>query len=246
MITVTGLGAVRGHKAILHDISLELYPGVIGLVAPNGSGKTTLLESLATPWDKRVVGEVLLDENVPTPRVWERSVFFLPSAGKVLEPSMTGRQHAELARSLWGSSAKVEKIAASCGSSGILDIPVRKCSQGMKQLVAITVAMCTGAKLLLLDEPLSALDPTNVARVTSALRRYARGGRTVLMSTHNLANVDAACDQVIFIKDGAIAATNEGSGRRPCLEIYRELYEPLGPFSFATAHATNSARAAEE
>ena len=53
MLRVSGLGATRGARAILHDVTLELAPGVIGLVAPNGSEKTTLLESIARPWDKR-------------------------------------------------------------------------------------------------------------------------------------------------------------------------------------------------
>ena len=225
MIRISGLGATRGHRTILRGISLELDSGVIGLVAPNGSGKTTLLESLAKPWDKRVEGNVLLDGTAPKPRAWETAVYYLPSANEVLEPSITGRQHAELTRDLWESAAKIEKVADACGSSEILDIPVRKCSQGMRQLVAITVAMCTGARLLLLDEPLSALDPTNTARVTTALRSYARNGRTVLMSTHNLTNVDTSCSEVIFIRDGTVVATSKGAKRRPCLEMYRELYE---------------------
>lgn len=231
MITISGLGAVRGSRTILREISLELLPGIIGLVAPNGSGKTTLLESLAQPWDKRVKGNVLLNGSIPAPHTWERSVYYLPSANEALEPLMTGRQHAELAKKLWSSTAKIEIVAAACGSSEILDIPTHKCSQGMKQLIAITVAMCTGVKLLLLDEPLSALDPTNVARVATALRRHAREGRTVLMSTHNLTNVDTSCDKVIFINDGTVGAIGGDGERRSCLEIYRELYEKGGACS---------------
>ncbi len=228
MLRVSGLGATRGTRTILHDVTLELASGVIGLVAPNGSGKTTLLESIARPWDKRVSGSVRLDGDTLTPATWRAATYFLPSANEALETSMTGRQHAELAKSLWGSAVKIEKVADACGSSEILDIPTHKCSQGMKQLVAITAAMCTGARLLLLDEPLSALDPTNTARVTAALRTYARNGRIVLMSTHNLTNIDASCSEVIFIKDGTVAAASRGTERRPCLETYRELYEKGG------------------
>lgn len=225
MLRVSGLGATRGARTILHDVTLELDSGVIGLVAPNGSGKTTLLESIARPWDKRVSGSVRLDDDTLTPAMWRAAAYFLPSANEALEASMTGRQHAELAKELWKSTVKIEKVADACGSSGILDIPIRKCSQGMRQLVAITAAMCTGARLLLLDEPLSALDPTNTAHVTAALHTYARNGRTVLMSTHNLTNVDTSCSEVIFIKDGTVAATSKDIERRPCLEMYRELYE---------------------
>ena len=226
MISVSGLSATRGRKAILQDVSFELKGGVVGLVAPNGSGKTTLLESLARPWDRQVSGHILLNGQSPSPTLWEKKVFYLPTAGEVLEPSLTGRQQAELAIELWGSSAKLEKVAAACGSSEILDISVRKCSEGMRQLVAITVAMCTGAALLLLDEPLSALDPSNTERATGALRKYATSGRTVLMSTHNLANVDASCDEVFYLKGGKLVTADElNQTGKPCLEIYRSLYQ---------------------
>lgn len=229
MIKVRGLSARRGRVAIIHDISFELGDGVIGLVAPNGSGKTTLLESLAKPWDKRMSGSLFLDESTPSPKLWEKAAFHLPSANEILEPSLTGRRHAELARALWGSSLSTEGIAEACGASSFLDVPIRKCSQGMRQLVAIAVAMCTGARLLLLDEPLSALDPTNTARATQALRKYAASGRTVLMSTHNLTNVDNVCDEVLYLKNGSLADIHKfKEAGLSCLETYQSLYQEGG------------------
>lgn len=229
MISVRNLSAKRGRKIVIQNISLEFNGGVIGLVAPNGSGKTTLLESLTKPWDKRASGEVLLDGTRPAPKTWEQNVYYLPSAHEVLEPSLTGRQHAELAKELWHSGAKVEEIAASCGSSDILDIPAHKCSQGMKQLVAITVAMCTGARLLLLDEPLSALDPTNTNQVATALKRYTMHGRTVLMSTHNLANVDTSCERVYYLHSGALIPSSKNKGAlSSCLKEYQNIFEKGG------------------
>ncbi len=229
MISVRNLSAKRGRKIVIQNISLEFNGGVIGLVAPNGSGKTTLLESLTKPWDKRASGEVLLDGTRPAPKTWKQSVYYLPSANEVLEPSLTGRQHTELAKELWNSNAKVEEIAASCGSSDILDIPAHKCSQGMKQLVAITVAMCTGARLLLLDEPLSALDPTNTNQVATALKRYTMRGRTVLMSTHNLANVDTSCERVYYLHSGALIPSSKNKGTpSSCLKEYQDIFEKGG------------------
>lgn len=229
MIKAHNLNVRRSNAAILRNITFELGEGVIGLVAPNGSGKTTLLESLAKPWDRRVAGKLSLDGNTPTPKLWEKTAFYLPSANEVLEPTLTGRQHAELAKSFWGSSASIEKVAEACGSSPFLDVTVRKCSQGMRQLVAITVAMCTGARLLLLDEPLSALDPTNTDQATQALRKYASSGRTILMSTHNLANVDTSCDSVLYLKGGTIVDVGElKQAGNSCRKIYQALYQDEG------------------
>lgn len=96
----------------------------------------------------------------------------------------------------------------------------------MAQLAAIATAMATGAKLLLLDEPMSALDPTNVGVVTRAMRSYVRGGRSIVMSTHNLTNVDQSCDRVAFIVHGKIECHDHPRNHPgSCAIRYRELYE---------------------
>lgn len=75
----------------------------------------------------------------------ERHCFYLPSAAKLLEPLLTGREHAQIARRQWRSDASIEKIADACGASGIIDTPVRKCSDGMRQLIALTGLPCLPA-----------------------------------------------------------------------------------------------------
>ena len=229
MITFEGLTVRRGSRAILQDCSLTLRDGVPGLVAPNGSGKTTLLEALDEPWKRRVSGQLLVDGQPTTPTEWEGTRFYLPSAEEVLEPSLTGRDQARIVCRLWRSNASLERIAAACGSADILDIPVRKCSEGMRQLIAITVAMSTGARLLLLDEPLSALDPTNKQRVSKALRKWAGTGRTAVMSTHDLANVDSTCSSIVFVHEGRLLTMGEDSLQgQSSQQIYQALYEKGG------------------
>ena len=229
MITFEGLTVRRGSRAILQDCSITLRDGVTGLVAPNGSGKTTLLEALDEPWGRRVSGQLLVDGQPTTPAEWEQTRFYLPSAEEVLEPSLTGRDQARIVCRLWRSNASLERIAAACGSADILDIPVRKCSEGMRQLIAITVAMSTGARLLLLDEPLSALDPTNKQRVSKALRKWAGTGRTVVMSTHDLTNVDSTCSSIVFVHEGRLLTMGEGSLQgQSSQQIYQALYEKGG------------------
>ena len=226
MIELDNLCVRRGPRIILRDSSLSFLGGIVGLIAPNGSGKTTLLETLAVPWDCRVSGRLLVDGVAKTPGEWERYCFYLPSAAKLLEPLLTGREHAQIARRQWRSDASIEKIAHACGASGIIDTPVRKCSDGMRQLIALTVAMSTGARLLLLDEPLSALDPTNKERATRALAKWAATGRTVVMSTHDLGIADSFCTAAVFVREGRLATvSSKDLDGTSCQRLYREFYE---------------------
>lgn len=141
-------------------------------------------------------------------------------------PCSQGASHAQIARRQWRSDASIEKIADACGASGIIDTPVRKCSDGMRQLIALTVAMSTGARLLLLDEPLSALDPTNKEQATRALAKWAATGRTVVMSTHDLGIADSFCTAAVFVREGRLATVSgKDLDGTSCQRLYREFYE---------------------
>lgn len=103
---------------------------------------------------------------------------------------------------------------------------MRKCSDGMRQLIALTVAMSTGTRLLLLDEPLSALDPTNKERATRALAKWAATGRTVVMSTHDLGIADSFCTAAVFVREGRLATVSgKDLDGTSCQRLYREFYE---------------------
>ncbi len=225
MVRFSQLTVCRGSAKVLDGAQLDIPAGTVtGLVAPNGSGKTTLLESIWQPWDKRVSYGIEPADAIRDARQWRRAVFYLPSPA-VMASRESVRWNIELAQDCWGSSVDVEKLTARLGIEGFLDHPVRKCSQGMAQLAAVAAAMATGARILLLDEPMSALDPTNVGIVTRAMRSYVRTGRSIVMSIHNLANVDASCDRIAFIADGKVECV-DGTGRsaESCSARYRELY----------------------
>ena len=226
MVRFSQLTVCRGSAKVLDGAQLDIPAGTVtGLVAPNGSGKTTLLESIWQPWDRRASCKIEPTEATRDARRWRRTVFYLPSPA-VMASRESVRWNIELARDCWDSSVDIEKLAARLGIEKFLDRPVRKCSQGMAQLAAVTAAMATGARILLLDEPMSALDPANVGIVTRAMRSYVHTGRSIVMSTHNLANVDASCDRVAFIAGGKVECV-DGVERNAesCAARYRELYE---------------------
>ena len=197
---------------------------VAGLVAPNGSGKTTLLEGLASPWRKGVSGVCVAKGVQLDEREWRRKVVYVPGPS-FLYPNLTGMQQADITRGLWSSAVSVERLVGELDVGGYMNVPIRRCSQGMAQMLSLVVALCTGARYLLLDEPASTLDISNVRRVGEVLRRYAEGGAAVLMSTHNALSCDETCDQVVWLVEGESRVEARGIGERPpCAEVYRQLY----------------------
>lgn len=172
----------------------------------------------------KIIPNGIDDGTSDLPR-WRRSVFYLPTPN-ALSTRATVLQNIAFARDCWKSRVDIGKLVTHLGIEAFLDLPVRKCSQGMAQLAAIACAMATGARILLLDEPMSALDPTNVTVVTRAMRSYVRGGRSIVMSTHNLANVDQSCDRITFIVHGKIECHDHPRNHPgSCAIRYRELYE---------------------
>ena len=101
---------------------------------------------------------------------------------------------------------------------------VKKFSQGMKQQLTLAIAYLTNARYLLLDEPMNALDPTNVQLHSQILRNLARHGTAVVMSSHILENVDAIADRILFIKDRGLIEHDPSCGSARALELYNRLY----------------------
>lgn len=227
MLSFHHLTLGHGSATLLEDASLTLGCGeVVGLVAPNGFGKTTLLTTLAGMGGARARGEISV-QGVPShdgARL-RATVFYAPGDASLLYPSCTVLDHVRMARSLWASPCSVEAVARTCGIDGFMRKRVRTLSQGMKQQLTLAVAYATDAPCLLLDEPMNALDPTNVQRNTAILRALARRGKTIVMSSHILENVDEVSDRIVFISDKSlIVADARSSGGERARDIYRRLY----------------------
>ena len=94
----------------------------------------------------------------------------------------------------------------------------------MKQQLTLAIAYMTGARYLLLDEPMNALDPTNVQLNSRILRGLAQHGVGVLMSSHILENVDQLSDEILFVRDGKLVMFDPDAGPARALDIYNQLY----------------------
>ncbi len=226
MLSVSHLTLSYRGGVLLDDVSFGLEPGrIMGLVAPNGYGKTTLLKAMAGIKGAHVSGIVDVD-GLPANQVARRRarVFYAPGEGTLLYPGMTVAEHLAMTRKLWKSERDPADVARACRIDGFLGKRVRACSQGMKQQLTLAIAYMTGARYLLLDEPMNALDPTNVQLNSRILRGLAQRGAGVLMSSHILENVDQLSDEILFVRDGKLVMFDPDAGPARALDIYNQLY----------------------
>ena len=226
-VEIKGLWKRFGSQPALRDLSLHLEPGTTTtLVGPSGAGKTTLLRCIAGLL-AHDAGEIFFDGdpvgNLPAER---RSVGFVFQS-YALFPHMTVRENLAFGldvRRLPSADRdkRVRELAASLGLEPLLDRRPSEISGGERQRVALGRAIAYHPALLLLDEPLAALDPNLASSVREVLRDAIRKeGSTVLLVTHDRADALRLGDQVILMREGRIEQAGSPS------ELYRA---PANPF----------------
>jgi ABC-2 type transport system ATP-binding protein len=200
-----------GSTHAVDGLSLTLSPGVVGLLGPNGAGKTTLLRMLATVLapDAGTLSLLGRDPSRPAERVEiRRRLGYLPQSPS-LYPGFTAFDlvdYVALLKEHTSRSWRREECRRVLDAVGLTDQmhrKVRTLSGGMRQRVALATALVGTPELLVLDEPATGLDPDQRLRLRSVLSRAA-GSATVILSTHNTAEVAALCQEVYVVLDGRI------------------------------------------
>jgi ABC-2 type transport system ATP-binding protein len=214
-LSVEGLGKAYadGYRAV-SDLSFRVEPGwVLGLLGPNGAGKTTTLRmllGLIRPTEGRIV--VFGHEVRPGAPVLSRVGAFVEGPG--LLPHASGLENLILAWQATGrpmAEAHLQEALEVAGLKDDVHRKVRTYSQGMRQRLAIAQAMLGLPDLLVLDEPTNGLDPPQIREMRAVLRRYADTGRTVVVSSHLLSEVEQTCDHVVVMHRGRLVAAGEVS-----------------------------------
>ncbi len=189
----------------VRDLSFEVRRGqVLGLLGPNGAGKTTslrMLMGLIRPTEGRI--EVFGHAAGAGAPVLSRLGSFVEGTG--LQPHLSGRDNLTLYWAATGrplADAHMEEAIEVAGLGAAIDKRVRSYSQGMRQRVAIAQAMLGLPDLLVLDEPTNGLDPPQIHAMRQVLRSYAETGRTVIVSSHLLAEIEQTCTHVVVMAKG--------------------------------------------
>jgi len=197
----------NGDRYSVRDLSFRVEKGqVLGLLGPNGAGKTTtlrMLMGLISPdgGEIRVFGHAIR----PGAPVLSRVGSFVEGAGFL--PHLSGRENLELYWRATGRPAGDAHLAEALEIAGLGDAlarAVRTYSQGMRQRLAIAQAMLGLPDLLILDEPTNGLDPPQIREMREVMIRYAAAGRTVIVSSHLLSEVEQSCTHLVVMDRGRL------------------------------------------
>jgi ABC-2 type transport system ATP-binding protein len=205
VITTTGLTRRFGRIVAVDRLTVDIpHGGVVGLVGPNGSGKSTLIRMLLGLVRPTAGEATVLGGSIAHPARYAARVGALVESPAFL-PGLSARATlTSLARLRRLPPARVDAVLAQVGLAGRDREPVRRFSLGMKQRLAIAAALLPDPELLVLDEPTNGLDPAGIVEIRGLLREFARAGRTVLVSSHQLAEIQAACDHLVVVRFGEL------------------------------------------
>ena len=202
-------GLVQG----VSNVSLELGPGITGILGPNGAGKSTLMKlvlGLARP----SLGRVRIDNRDPASD-WElRSRFGFVPEYDCFYDHMTAREYVAHFLQLQGVAPNEagERAAALLDDVGLGDAMerrIRTYSRGMRQKAKFARAIAHDPDLLVLDEPFQGTDPTTRRLLMELIRSWADAGRTILLSSHILHDVEALTDRIVFLSGGQVLAVGD-------------------------------------
>jgi ABC-2 type transport system ATP-binding protein len=208
-IETRGLGKRFGARAALDSVDLEVPRGVaFGFLGANGAGKTTLIRlllGLANPTSGTMR---LLGHDLPG-----GSAAALARVGAIIEeprfhPHLTGREnlHVHAAARDRAAHGRVDAALARVGLANRADEKVKTYSLGMRQRLGVARCLLSDPELLILDEPMNGLDPAGILEFRNLIRELVDEGRTVLLSSHLLDEVEKTCDVVAIVDEGRIVA----------------------------------------
>ncbi|MFE4370560.1 alpha/beta fold hydrolase [Streptomyces sp. NPDC056835] len=237
-LRITGLTkryAGAADRYAVRDLSFQVEKGqVLGLLGPNGAGKTTtlrMLMGLISPdaGEIRVFGHAIR----PGAPVLSRVGSFVEGAGFL--PHLSGRANLELYWQATGRPAEDSQIEEALEIAGLGDAlarAVRTYSQGMRQRLAIAQAMLGMPDLLILDEPTNGLDPPQIREMRDVMIKYAAGGRTVIVSSHLLSEVEQSCTHLVVMHRGQLVQAGPvteitGAGDTLLVATAEEVPEPV-------------------
>jgi ABC-2 type transport system ATP-binding protein len=205
VVTTTELTRRFGPVTALDRLTVDLPAhGVVGLVGPNGSGKSTLIRILLGLIRPTSGSASVLGAPVHSPQRFASRVGVLIESPAFIAGLSARANLVSLARLRRLPLERVDAVLAQTGLAGRDREPVRRFSLGMKQRLGIAAALLPDPELLILDEPTNGLDPAGIVEIRELLRSIGRDGRTVIVSSHQLSEIEAVCDHLVVIRFGRL------------------------------------------
>jgi len=220
-LTITGLCKSFNEKKVLEDISFSVEPGeIFGLIGLNGAGKTTLIKIILgfLTQDKGSAEIFGMDASQTKAR---ENLSYLPEKFNP-SPFLKGKEFLSLSLSYFGKKFDLdiarEKAVALDLDPEALDHRVGRYSKGMGQKLGLLSALLTDAPLLILDEPMSGLDPKARILLKDNLVDYRKTGKTIFFSSHILADIEEICDRIAILHNNKMVFIGTA-------EVFKEQYK---------------------
>jgi ABC-2 type transport system ATP-binding protein len=207
VVETAGLTKRFGERTVVRDVELRVPRGsAFGYLGPNGAGKTTLIRMLLGLTPATAGSMSLLGLPVPAQRAEA-----LGRVGAIVEEPrfhghLSGRENLRVVAAARGreADARIEPALAQVGLAARADERVKTYSLGMKQRLGIARCLLADPELLILDEPMNGLDPAGIQEFRGFVRNFVAEGRTIVLSSHLLDEVEKTCDHVAIVDGGRI------------------------------------------
>lgn len=210
-IEITNLSKWFGSVVAVNDVTFNVMPGITGLLGPNGAGKTTLLHMMAglanpSEGEIRVLGETVRGNYKLYKRIG------VMSEHEAVYNMFTGRQLVEFSARMQGMSDVRGHVDWAIDMVNLADAqnrPLGTYSRGMRQRMRLAATLVHDPEVLILDEPLNGTDPRQRLEFHDLMQKLAAQGRTILISSHILEEVETLADTILLVVSGKLAAAGD-------------------------------------
>ena len=211
MIRIDSLSKEFGAVKAVRSISFSLNDGeIVGFLGANGAGKSTTLKMM-TGYLSPTAGNVYVDDQniIDNSLDIQKQIGYLPELNPLYAEMKVHEYlkfHAEIRHIIGEEFNKaLKRVVGECGLKGVVHRTVGNCSKGYKQRIGLAAAMIHDPKILILDEPVSGLDPNQIVEIRELIKKLGKE-KLVLMSSHILQEIQATVDRIIIIHEGKIVA----------------------------------------
>lgn len=220
MLELKNIGVNFSGKDILKEVSITFHPGeIIGLVAPNGTGKSTLMNVIMN-YLRPNSGKVLFNNELEyTSKKNEVKIHQLVSMmpdQSDLYNHLSGKQHLKIYSSMWNSNPElIERTIEDLGMESYVNKKTGTYSLGMRQRLCFAMQIVSDTQIMLMDEVMNGLDPTQVEIISQILVKKKAEGKTIIIASHLLENLEKYANRIFFVKNGK-------------LDLIEDIYKDLG------------------
>ncbi|SDN86988.1 ABC-2 type transport system ATP-binding protein [Psychrobacillus sp. OK028] len=203
-----------GDKQVLKDISITFQPGeIVGLVAPNGTGKSTLMNVIMnylTPSQGKVILNNELQYSNKTNEVKiHQDVSMMPDQSDLYN-HVSGKNHLKIYQAMWNSDPKlIDDTIVQLGMESYVKKKTGTYSLGMRQRLCFAMQIVSNTQVMLMDEVMNGLDPTHVELISQILLQKKSEGKTIIIASHLLENLEQYADRIFFMKNGELKLVDE-------------------------------------